>query len=344
VTVSVQPYVGGDKEWDQFVRSVPEWTHFHLSGWKRVFERALGHECPYLAAYGADGELQAVLPLVRVRSLLFGHYLVSMPFLNYGGPLGDPGGVRAVTAAAVALADRDGVKLLELRSPASQALDLPVSHRKVTVLLDVPPTEVGAEALWRTLPAKVRSQVRRPEKEGVTVGFGLDHLDAFYAVFVRHMRDLGTPAQSQRLFTAIAETFPDDVWFGCAYLGGRPVAGGCGFRWGTEFEMTWAAALREYNPIAPNMLLYWKFMVRCVEQGVRRFSFGRCTPGGGTHRFKRQWGSHDQPLWWYQHARRGVTGTPSPNDGAYAWGPRIWRHLPLALANRLGPPLVRLVP
>jgi hypothetical protein len=81
-----------------------------------------------------------------------------------------------------------------------------------------------------------------------------------------------------------------------------------------------------------------------VEQGVRRFNFGRCTPGGGTHRFKRQWGSRDEPLWWYQHARGGVTGTPSPNDGAFAWGPKIWRHLPLALANRLGPPLVRLVP
>lgn len=344
MTVAVQQYAGSAEEWDQFVRAVPEWTHFHLWGWKPVFERALGHECPYLAARGGDGALRAVLPLVRVRSLLFGHYLVSMPFLNYGGPLGDLDGVRAVTAAAVALAERDGVKLLELRSRASQALDLSVSHRKITVLLDVPPPEVGAESLWRVLPAKVRSQVRRPEKAGVTVHFGLDQLDAFYSVWVRHMRDLGTPVQSHRLFAAIAATFPRDVWFGCAYLAGRPVAGGCGFRWGAEFEMTWAAALRAYNPIAPNMLLYWRFMERCVEQGVRRFNFGRCTPGGGTHRFKRQWGSRDEPLWWYQSARRGVTGTPSPDDGVFSWGPRIWRHLPLVLANRLGPPLVRLVP
>ena len=71
MTVAVQQYAGSAEEWDQFVRAVPEWTHFHLWGWKPVFERALGHECPYLAARGGDGALRAVLPLVRVRSLLF---------------------------------------------------------------------------------------------------------------------------------------------------------------------------------------------------------------------------------------------------------------------------------
>lgn len=345
MTAAAGPYRGGSEEWDRFVRAAPGWTHFHLWGWKDVLERALGHDCPYLEARGADGSLRAVLPLVRVRSLLFGHYLVSMPFLNYGGPLGDADGVRAVVAAATGLADRDRVKLLELRSRGPQPLELPVSHRKITVLLDVPPREVGADALWRALPAKVRSQVRRPEKEGVTVRFGLDQVNGFYGVFARHMRDLGTPVLARGLFEAIAAAFPEDAWFGCAYLGDRPIAAGAGFRWGGEFEMTWASALREYNAIAPNMLLYWKFMERCAEQGVRLFNFGRCTEGGGTHRFKRQWGSRDEPLWWYQHGRGGEGGaTPSPDDGVYAWGPRIWKHLPLALANRLGPRVVRFVP
>src|SRR5205807_76154 len=268
------------------------WTHFHLFGWKGVIESALGHECPYLESRGADGALLGVLPLVRVRSLLFGHYLVSMPFLNYGGPLGDEPGTRAVVAAAMAMADRDGVKLLELRSRVERPLDLSVSHRKITVVLDVPPADVGPEALWRALPAKVRSQVRRPEKEGVTVRFGADQVPAFYDVFARHMRDLGTPVLSRAWFEAIAATFPD-VWLGCAYAGDRAIAAGAGFRWGDEFEMTWASSLREFNPIAPNMLLYWKFMERCGQQGVRVFNFGRCTPDSGTHRFKRQWGSRD---------------------------------------------------
>ncbi len=108
--------------------------------------------------------------------------------------------------------------------------------------------------------------------------------------------------------------------------------------------MTWASALRRYNAIAPNMLLYWRFVERCVEQGVKVFNFGRCTPGGGTHQFKRQWGGRDEPLWWYRHGPAAQGGTPSPDDGAYAWGPRIWRHLPLRVANALGPRVVKYIP
>src|SRR2546426_12805968 len=100
-------------------------------------QRALGHECLWLAARDPEGRLAGVLPLVRVNSVLFGHYLVSMPFLNYGGPLGSEAGVQALVAHATGLAQRGGGKLLELRSRGPLPIALPASHRKVTVLLDL---------------------------------------------------------------------------------------------------------------------------------------------------------------------------------------------------------------
>jgi FemAB-related protein (PEP-CTERM system-associated) len=336
--VTVAPFTGAAEEWDALVAWSAGGTHFHRWGWKRVMERALGHECAFLAATG-DGALRGVLPLTSVRSLLFGRYLVSMPFVNYGGPLGDETAVRALAGEAVARADRDRVKLLELRSRVALPLDLPVSHRKITVVLDLPAGD--PKTLWEALPAKVRSQVRRPQKEGVTVSFGPDQLDAFYRVFARHMRDLGTPVQSRRLFEEVLAVFPDDVWFGAAWLRGEPIAGGCGFRWGREFEITWASALRAHQAIAPNMALYWGFLERSVQEGVSVFNFGRCSPDSGTHKFKLQWGSRDEPLWWYAH---GEATTPSPDDGAYSWGPRLWKRLPLRVANLIGPRIVRLIP
>jgi serine/alanine adding enzyme len=339
---AVDMYRGRADEWDRFVQASEGWSHFHLSGWRKVMEEVFGHECTYLAARDSSGGLEAVLPLVRVRSRLFGHYLVSMPFLNYGGPLGTPAGVQRLVQQAVDKARHDSAKLLELRSRHPLAIDLPVSHRKVTVVLDLPDGDPAP--LWDGLKAKVRSQVRRPQKEGVEVKFGADQVEPFYGVFARHMRDLGTPVQSRRLFQAIAEQFPDSVWFGCAYLNGVAVAGGCGFHWNGEFEMTWASSLREHNRIAPNMLLYWRFIERAVEHGLRLFNFGRCTPGGATHRFKQQWGSRDEPLWWYQHAREAEASTPSPDDGAYSWGPRLWQRLPLSIANVVGPRVVQYIP
>ncbi|HEY7877100.1 MAG TPA: GNAT family N-acetyltransferase, partial [Gemmatimonadaceae bacterium] len=282
-----------------------------------------------------------ILPLVRVRSRVFGHYLVSMPFLNYGGPLGDDDAVRALAGAADRIAQHDHVTLLELRSRRALPLSLPVSHRKITVLLDLPST---APELWSRLPAKVRSQVRRPQKDGVTVLFGADQVAPFFTVFARHMRELGTPTQPRRLFDIISEVFGDDVWFGCAYLSTHPVAAGCAFRWGGEVEMTWASSLASHNRVAPNMMLYWSFMERAIDAGLSTFNFGRCTPESGTHRFKRQWGTRDEILWWYGRAAREGAKTPSPDDPGYAWGPRLWKRLPTRVATALGPRIARFIP
>jgi serine/alanine adding enzyme len=339
--ILVEQFAGTEEVWDKFAAAQTGYTHFHRLRWRAVMERVFGHECVYLAARNAEGELAGVLPLVRVRSVVFGHYLVSMPFLNYGGPLGTDAGIRALVDEATELARRDKVKLLEMRSNIPLRIELPASHRKITVLLDLPSTP---QELLKGFGAKLRSQIRRPQKEGVSVAFGPEQVEPFYAVFSRHMRDLGTPTQSLNFFREIAHQFPDDCWFACAYLGGKPVAGGCGFRFGDEFEMTWASSLREYNRESPNMLLYWACMERMIGEGVCRFNFGRCTPGTGTHRFKMQWGGREQPLWWYRLAASSEVTTPSPQDGAFRWGPRIWRRLPTSIATTLGPSIVRYIP
>jgi FemAB-related protein (PEP-CTERM system-associated) len=341
MNLEVERFAGSAEEWDGFVRGCFGWSPFHLFGWKRIIEAVHRQECVYLGVRDATGALEGVLPLVRVNSALFGHYLVSMPYVNYGGPLGSVPAIEALVAHATELARQGRVKLLELRSRTELPIALAASHRKVTVVLDLP---ADVEMLRKALGAKLRSQIKRPEKEGVTVTFGPEQVDPFYEVFARHMRDLGTPTQPRALFHAVRQAFGQEAWFGCAYLGDRPIAGGAGFRWGSEFEMTWASALAEHQRIAPNMLLYWSFMERAVQQGVTLFNFGRCTPGGGTHRFKRQWGSRDETLWWYQQSAGKEAATPSPDDSAFAWGPRIWKHLPLPLANALGPAIVRGIP
>jgi FemAB-related protein (PEP-CTERM system-associated) len=346
VTLRVETFAGAAAEWDSFVRSQPHWTHCHLFGWKAVIEQTFGHECIYLAARDDGGRLAGVLPLVRVKSWLFGHYLVSMPFLNYGGPLGGDAAVTALAHEATRLALRTRVSLLELRSRVPLPIALPASHRKLTVLLDLAPGD--SDATWRRVSSRMRTYVRRTREAGVTVRFGPDQVSAFYAVFARHMRELGTPTHPRRLFDAIADVFGDQAWFGCAYYEGRPVACGCGLEWDDEVEVTWASSTPEFRDIRPNALLYWAFIERAARENLAVFNFGRCTPGGGTHNFKRQWGGRDEPLWWYAHAPNAAdpasAKTPSPDDGAFSWGPRLWRRLPEPVATALGPMVVRCIP
>lgn len=168
-------------EWDHFVRSQADWTHFHLSGWKRVMESALGHECLYLVARDDRGATLGTLPLVRVRSMLFGHCLVSMPFLNYGGPLGSREAIEVLAARARELGDESAVKLVQLRSRTATAIDWPVSHHKITSVLDLP---AEAEDLWNSFRSKLRTDIKRPFRDGIRVEFGPDRLPEFYLMTV----------------------------------------------------------------------------------------------------------------------------------------------------------------
>jgi serine/alanine adding enzyme len=347
LTLRVERYAGPPGQWDDFVRAQPGWTHFHLHGWRSVMHDAMGHDTPYLVALDRPSDkIEGVLPLVRVKSALFGHFLVSVPFLNYGGPLGSPAAIAELAAHAAALSTDDGAKVLELRSRYDLGAipDFAVSHRKITVLLD---SSGGSDALWKRLSSKLRSQIRRPQKEGVTVRIGADQVGPFYKVFAHHMRDLGTPVMPRSFFEAVAREFADDALFAVAYHDDRPIACGAGFTWGAadnrEFEITWASALRAYNRMSPNMLVYWELMKHVADHGITTFNFGRCTPGGNTHKFKTQWGTVDQPLWWYERRAEGAA-TPSEGHGAAARGPELWKRLPLPIANALGPRIIRFIP
>lgn len=326
--------------WDAFVRSTPGASFCHLSGWRSVMDEALGLESVYLQAHGAGGALSAVLPMVRIRSRLFGHQLVSMPYLNEGGPVGHAEAARALLEHAVKGARAAGASLLEVRSRqgAPAVAGTGPARSKITVLMDMPETP---EQLWsKGLPSKLRSQIRRPQKEGLEARFGPELRDAFYEVFSRNLRDLGTPVHPRRFFDAIARELSGPVIFGVVFKGQDPVAAGCGFVWNGEIEITWAGALREHKRIAPNMLLYWAFMEEGIRRGARTFNFGRCAPGGGTHKFKQQWGGRDVPLSWVQWPDAGAA-PPSADSGAMRIATAAWKRLPIPVANALGPMLAR---
>jgi FemAB-related protein (PEP-CTERM system-associated) len=342
-TISVSPLDSSSPhdaaEWDSFVRESGG-SFCHLSGWRRIMEEVLGHETQYLCARTESGSMTGLLPMVFVRSRLFGHYLLSMPFLNYGGPLGPADAQSALINEAMRLADQRRVDLLEMRSRNHAPAGMQSISRKVVTVLTLPES---AEELWeKGFRSKLRSQIRKPMKEGLETRFGSDQLIPFYEVFARNMRDLGTPVLPRAWFEAIQNTFADHVIYAAVYYQHTPVAAGCGFLFNGEFEITWASSLREHAARAPNMLLYWSLMEECIRRGATAFNFGRSTPGASTHRFKQQWGGEDAILPW------GVSGPnlapPNPDSAKYVAARNIWSRLPVGLSKLVGPTLARRLP
>ena len=339
-SLEVTEFSGSAVEWNAFVESHELGSTFHRYEWADVYRKEYGHDTPYLAAHEGS-RLVGVLPLVRVKSVLFGHYLVSLPFVSYPGPLGSATAQRLLCDHAVSIAN--GARLVELRSRTPLSTSLQPVSRKIIVLRDLVPGDYDAS--FKAFDSKLRSQVRRAEREGIVVRFGRNQVAPFHRVFSEHMRDLGSPAHGESFFARLADALGDRAWVGVAYLGDEPIAAGFAIEDTNEVEISWASALRRYSKIAPNMALYSAFIRRSCEHMKSVFNFGRCSPGSGTHRFKQQWGSRDVPLQWYQHSPRGVTSTPAPDQGgAFGTAVRVWQRMPLALTTRLGPALIRGIP
>jgi FemAB-related protein (PEP-CTERM system-associated) len=308
-----------------------------------VVRKAFGHRTLYLSAE-RNGVVVGVLPLVFFTSRLFGRSTVSMPFLNYGGVLADDGDVeRALLDRAIAETRTAGGASLELRHTRQLFPELAAKQHKVAMTLGL---EGTPERQWEQLDRKIRNQVRKAEKSGLTVQCGGSELVRdFYAVFARNMRDLGTPVYGVRFFEEVLGTFADRARVLLVSTHQHPVAASIVLWHGTSMEVPWASALREYNPLCPNVLLYWHMLRFAIERRCTVFDFGRSTPNEGTFHFKRQWGAEPQPLVWeYWMADGRPVPDLSPKNPKFSAAIKAWQRLPVRVATLLGPHIVRHIP
>lgn len=313
-------------------------------GWLEILQRGLGHT-PYCVEAVADGQTRGFLALAHVRSLLFGRFLVSLPYVNYSGLFADNDDIaRRLLDRAVALADDLKVRYLEVRQ--ERAVDHPsLSERrtdKVHMRLALPAT---TEALWKGLKDKVRNQVRKGQKSGLSVAWGgPELLPAFYRVFSHNMRDLGTPVYGCRLFAAVLERFPDRAEICVVRAARGPAAAALLLHGWRTTEVPSASALREYNPACANMLLYWHLLERAVQRGQEQFDFGRCTRDSNLMRFKAQWGAVAAPAEWQYYLRFGTVSAMQKESPRYQRLIRLWQRLPVSMTRWVGPWIVRGIP
>jgi len=332
---------GGDAgAWEAYVDARGDAAGYHSWRWRRVFADAFGHEPVYLTAR-EGAVITGVLPMVQIKSLIFGRTLTSLPFLNYGGVMADAPEIgRGLIEAAHEEARARRCSHVELRHVDAQFSDLPCKRHKVSMRLPLAPS------MFDRLDRKVRNQIRKAEKSGLVVERGGESLVGdFYAVFARNMRDLGTPVYSRRLFEEVMRAFPDRAQLHVVRLNGAPVAAGLTYRTPTMVQLPWASSIRSYNALCPNVLLYWDAIQFAQQSGAAVFDMGRSTPNEGTFKFKAQWGAEPVPLnWEYRLSTPGELPNVSPANPKYQLAIALWQKLPLSVTTRVGPMIVRAIP
>lgn len=325
--------------WDAFVLASPDATFFHRAGWLRLIEQQFGHECFFLYAE-REGCIEGVLPLARVKSLLFGHALVGLPFGVYGGvAAGNAEAAAVLEAEAQRLARELGAEHLELRNVQRRHQDWPLQDLYVTFRKEILQDE---EANMLAIPRKQRAMVRKGIKNGLVSQIDAN-VERFFALYADNVHRHGTPAMPKRYFAALLAEFGPDAEVLTVVDGeGRALSSVLSFYFRDEVLPYYAGDDELARDLAANDFKYWELMRRACARGLKVFDYGRSKQGTGSYSFKKNWGFEPTPLHYeYQLYKREGVPQNNPNNPKYQLMIRTWRRLPIGVANWLGPFIVR---
>lgn len=328
---------------DEYVEKHIHASPYHKRAWLEAVSAAYKMKTTYLVAI-QENELVGVLPLAEIKTPIIGKKLCTLPYCDLGGALVNSLEVEAeLMQCAMNYGLESNANKLEYRAQQTKLEDISQAP-KVRMLLDLPES---SQVLLASFKSKLRSQINKAKKNGLTASIGNDqkHLDGFYQVYTRNMRDLGSPAHSKKWFAEIVKNYGENVVIANVYKNSTVVGAGIVLFNGASASIPWASTNSDYNKLAPNMLLYWTLLAHVTDKGMAQFDFGRSTPGEGTYKFKAQWGAKPVALDWqeYIHGERQATKLESGKSKSREHIENLWRRLPVGVATYVGASLRRYI-
>ena len=338
--LAVRRFRDTDRErWDAFIFACPGATFFHRIGWREIYEDVFRHRTHYLLAE-RGGQIVGVLPLVQLKSLLFGHSLVSLPFAVYGGVAATDSQASAeLHRMAVELGRDLGVDHLELRNVASAQPGWPRQPLYVTFRKRLlPEVEANMLAIPRKQRAMVRKGIQRELRSEIETG-----TERFFELYADNMHRHGTPPHSKRYFQALYRVFGDDCEMLTVFSPqGKAVSGVLSFYFRDEVLPYYAGDLTDARELAANDFKYWELMRRACERRLRVFDYGRSKRETGSFDFKKNWGFEPTPLHYeYQLFKLATVPQNNPSNPKYQKAIDLWRRMPRGVVNAIGPVLAR---
>lgn len=329
---------------EAFVAQHPDGTPFHRPAWLEAVARGTGNGAIVLIAE-REGEIVGYLPFSEVHSPIFGRSLASTGFAVGGGLLVAEGAeADPIFAAAEELALRRSCPTIELRGgelPGGRSGWIQRSDSHCGFVADLAEDD---EAQLQAIPRKQRAEVRKGLANELDVEIGNAERDraAHYAVYAESVRNLGTPVFPRSLFDATLDAFGEEADILTIRHRGAPVASVLSLYHRGAVMPYWGGGTGLARPLRANDRMYYELMLHARRRGCTRFDFGRSKTGSGAYHFKRNWGFEPEPLNYATWTAPGAEQRDTdPTSSSHSLKVAVWRRLPLALANRLGPVIAR---
>lgn len=325
-------------KWDDFVVNNPQGNLWHSSSFLKCVATNFGYSF-YPLYKEHEGKLVAALPLFSVPAILgSSSKLVSVPVSSWCGAISDSGQFEAeILEEAYNLGIRLKSDYIEYR----QLQELEGNHSEkntyVTFLYD---TSNGSESLWENMNRKTRGSIRKAEKSELKVNIADGSIDDFYNLYVRRLRDLGSPAYSYNFFADLKRAFGDDAMVTTVTKDYELVSACFSIKYKGTLHALLAGVDKRFLSLNPYSLMYWNLIEFACENNLKWFDFGRSRIGTGSYDFKKNWGFPSTALH-YQYDLLKVDEIPALEAGSLSTKifQLIWRIMPLGLVKILGPKL-----
>lgn len=330
------------QDWLSFLQQQAH-TTYHRPSWLNLIEKVFGHPSRLLVARDDKNTIIGGMPLTFFSSKLFGQFAVSIPYINYGGPISAYKNVnqQLITEAAQYLTELQ-LSHIEVRSIQPELSPL-CTQKKASMILQLPASD---EQLDKDLGAKLRSQIKKAEEYQPELRIGKEELlNDFYQVFAHNMRDLGTPVYSNHFFAEILRTPDIKSTLLVVRVANKPVSAAFLIGNNNVLEIPWASTVAAANKQNMNMWMYRKILSYAITEKYDFFDFGRSTIDAGTYKFKKQWGAEPrQHYWYYLLPEDQELPEINPNNPKYKLFIAAWKLMPVWLTRIIGPLLIKHIP
>lgn len=337
------PYTESMKdEWDRFASA--HGTVFHTIAFRHILINSFEYQCGYHAVLDSNNQICAILPLVISRNLGLKKAAVSLPFVNYLDICADSEEAFQFALASIPeIKEKYGLDYIELRLK-EQNLDNPGwSHQLDNHTFVLPLVDDETKVLSLST-ASNRNHVRKAYKNNCfTVSFDTGHLDSFYKVYVRRMKQLGSPAPAIYFFENFFKYLPENAFLLSVLdqktgdvIGGMLLVTSPA---NATLYYPYGANLIEYNNKYLNNFMYWEAVRLGIRKGMKFLDLGRSQTGSGTYKYKEQWGAKAEQLKYLVYD--GGADSGPPDRKSFGLFVELWKAIPGFITDKIGTKLIK---
>ena len=340
--------------WKDFAKKKDNLPAQYSLEWKDAIEKSYKNCKSYYYLNAKQGETKTIFPFFLIKSKIFGDKIISQPFLDFGGPQGMFDEEFILELIKDLKEKFEGkAKHIEIRlnnflpdykkienSLLKQGFEKKSERQQFILKLE------EEEILWNNFNRIVRKSIKKANKSELRIKKmnNKKEMDAFYKLYLKSMKNFGTPQHSYNYFLNLFEKMKKNFKGLNCYKDGKLISSLIVLYTKGYMYAAYNFSEHKYLIYQPNDLLYWEMIKWAIHEDIKYFDFGQCeanakegTHARGIYKFKSKWKAdlYERPYFYY-YLNKNIPQLEESKNKLKKLG-AMWKKLPLPIVKILGP-------